>query len=84
MVPSEFKKFILDVNDKGARAVERIMSNFDEIEAGSTTINMRDSMDVQKCVMMSADLVPPPGSQPPGGPGQPPGPAPAMEEPIGM
>jgi len=81
MVPSEFKKFILSVNDKGARAVERVLTNFDEIEAGSTTINMRESMDVNKCVMMSADIMAqqgaagpgtPPGGPAPGtGPGQP-------------
>jgi len=83
-VPSEFKKFILDVNDKGSRSLEKVMSNFDESEAGMNTINLRASMDVEKCVMMSVDLMPPPGAAPAGGPGQPPGPAPAAEQPVGM
>jgi hypothetical protein len=94
-VPSEFKKFLLDVNDKGARAVEKVLSNFDELEAGLNTINMRTSMDVNKCVAQSVDLAPPPGAMPPGQPGQvqpggpggppqPPGPMPQGEQLVGM
>jgi hypothetical protein len=88
-VPSEFKKFILYVNDIGSRAVERVMSNFDETEAGQSTIDMKKGMDVQKCVAMSVDLMPPPGTPLPGQPGQggppqPPGPMPEGEQLVGM
>jgi hypothetical protein len=86
-VPSNMKTFALDVNDKGARLLERIMSNFDEVEEGLTTIDLRQSMDVQKCVMQSADLMPPPGAMPPGGPQgapQPTGPEPQMNQPVAM
>ena len=93
MVPSEFKKFILDVNDKGSRAVERVMSNFDEIEAGQMTVDMRQSMDIEKCLVQSVDLMPQPGVQPGGQPGStappgrppgPPGPEPEGEQLVGM
>ena len=83
-VPSEFKKFILDVNDKGSRSLEKVMSNFDESEAGMNTINLRASMDVEKCIMMSVDLMPPPGAAPMGGPGQPSGPQSEQEQMVGM
>ena len=88
-IPSNMKKFVLDVNDKGARALERVLSNFDEVEAGQSTIDMRDSMNVEQCVMQSVDLMPPPGAQQPGQPGQggppqQPGPPPESEGMVGM
>jgi len=80
MVPSDMKAYVLQVNKIGSRAFNRIFSNFDEIEAGEADLDLSKSMNVQKCISMSADLMPqpaPPAGQP-GQPGQPAGPPPGQ------
>jgi len=84
-VPSEFKKFLALANDVSSRAVEKVMSNFEDTEPESTVVDIRKVVDVEKCIMMSADLIAqqqamaggPPGQ---GAMGQPPPPG-AMGQP---
>jgi len=35
----------------------RALENFDDQEVGLSTVKMSDVMDVEKCIMMSADLM---------------------------
>lgn len=94
MVPSEFKKFLLYINDLGARAITRIMQNFDETEADAMTADLRKAMDMSKCLIESADMIAKaqqagvsegqPGGGQPGQPGQQPGPTPNQEQAIGV
>jgi len=86
-VPSEFKKFLALANDVSSRAVAKVMSNFEDTEPESTIVDIRKVVDVEKCIMMSADIIMQmqaqagqqggPQGGPPGGPqGGPPAPPP--------
>lgn len=56
-VPSEFKKYLLQADLVGSRAVEKVLENFDDQEKQSQVVSMAKVMDVQKCVMNSVDLI---------------------------
>ena len=97
-VPSDLKKFVLQVNDIGVRAMQRILANFDESEPNASIPDMKKVMDTEKCVGQSIDLIqqaqmmqqqamaqggqPPGVGTPPAGPMGPPG-APPEAMPMG-
>ena len=57
MVPSDAKKFILQINDIGTRALGKVLSNFDEQEPDTAIVDIRKSVDVNKCIQNSVDLI---------------------------
>lgn len=54
---SEFKKYLIYINDLGKRTIERVMQNFDEVEADQLTADLRKCMDIGKCMIQSADMI---------------------------
>ena len=83
-VPSDFKKFLVLANDVSSRAVEKVMSNFEDTEPESTIVDIKSVIDVEKCIMMSADIMMQAQAQMGGPPGQPPGGPPSQPPPQGM
>jgi hypothetical protein len=57
IVPSDAKKAILQINDVGARAIQKILENFDEPEQETAVVDMRKFLDVEKCVQNSVDII---------------------------
>jgi len=69
-VPSEFKKVILDANDKSVKILQRIIDDFPMVpDSKSVVLDLRQAVDVNKVIMQSADLMPP-QQLPPGGQGR--------------
>lgn len=62
-VPSDMKKFILSVNDMGVKILNDVMEDFDERSPEEVVPNLRNVMDVEKNIMQSVDLMPPPPPQ---------------------
>ena len=56
-VPSDFKKFVVQVNDIGSRSLTKVLSNFEDTESESTDVDIRKSVDVDKCVKASPDVM---------------------------
>jgi hypothetical protein len=56
-VPSEAKKYILQINDISARLLTRIMENFEDTEPDSMVFDIRKSVDVEKCIAQSVDII---------------------------
>jgi hypothetical protein len=59
MVPSDAKRFILQINDIGARALGKVLENFDETEPDSAVVDIRKikGLDVEKNIMNSVDII---------------------------
>lgn len=55
-VPSDAKKFTMQVNDVGARAITKVLENFEDTEPESTVVDIRQSVDVEKCIQNSIDI----------------------------
>jgi hypothetical protein len=55
--PSDAKKYIVQANDISSRLLNRIMENFESTEPDSMNVDMRVSVDVDKCIANSADLI---------------------------
>jgi hypothetical protein len=56
-VPSDAKKFMLQINDVGARAIKKILENFDEPEQETAVVDIRKTVDVEKCMQNSIDII---------------------------
>jgi len=56
-VPSDAKKYLLQINDVMSRGLKKILENFDNPELETASLDMRQSMDVNKCIMQSADII---------------------------
>lgn len=56
MVNSEFKKFILEVNNIGSTVLNAVMEDFDERSPQAIVPDMNKILDVQKNMMMSQDI----------------------------
>jgi hypothetical protein len=56
-VPSDFKKFIMQANDVSSRAIAKVLENFEDTEPDSTVVDISKSMDVNKCIAQSADII---------------------------
>lgn len=56
-VPSQFKLFLLQSNDIGARAMARFLSNFEDPEPETAVVDIRKCMDVQACIQNSIDII---------------------------
>lgn len=63
-VVSDMKKFILAVNDMGVRILNDVMEDFDERSPEQVVPDLRKVVDVNKNIMMSADLMPQPVAPP--------------------
>lgn len=59
MVPSEFKKFIIHASQISEKILERVLKDFDQPDAEELVINLTDSINLQKAIMTSIDLLPP-------------------------
>jgi hypothetical protein len=55
-IPSDAKKFTMQVNDVGSRAITKVLENFEDTEPESTVVDMRKSIDVEKCIQNSIDI----------------------------
>jgi hypothetical protein len=44
------------VNDVGSRAITKVLENFEDTEPESTVVDMRKSIDVEKCIQNSIDI----------------------------
>lgn len=53
---SEMKKFILEVNNIGSKILNAVMEDFDERSPEAIVPDMNKVLDVQKDIMMSADI----------------------------
>lgn len=56
-VPSDMKKFIVQTNDIGARAVAKVLENFEGGEPESYVVDIRKVIDVDKAIMNSVDII---------------------------
>jgi hypothetical protein len=56
-VPSEFKKYIIASFDVWNRLMRGVLENFDEKDPAKQIVDIKKSMDLNKCVMQSADLL---------------------------
>jgi hypothetical protein len=57
MAPSDAKKFVAQANDVGARAMAKILEDFEDTESESMDVDMRKSVDVEKCIQASPDVI---------------------------
>jgi hypothetical protein len=57
MVPSDAKKFMLQINDIGARAIGKVLENFEEAEPESAVVDIRKSVNVEQCIQNSVDII---------------------------
>jgi len=55
--PSDAKKYIVQANDISSRLLNRIMENFESTEPDSMNVDMRVSVDVEKCIQNSVDII---------------------------
>ena len=55
--PSDAKKYIVQANDISSRLLNRIMENFESTEPDSMNVDMRVSVDVEKCISNSIDII---------------------------
>ncbi len=89
-VPSEFKKFLISIIEKGDKRIDNILRDFDQVDSESDQVNIGEVIDVQKAIAQSVDLMPPRPPMPPPGPeggpqGLPQGPqGPPMPQPGGI
>jgi len=67
-IPSDFKKFLIKLTEKRDIQIEKIVRDFNEIDAEEYKANVATTIDVKKALAQSIDTMPP---QPPGQPGQP-------------
>lgn len=56
-IPSDVKKYAVQINDVGSRILAQVLENFEDTEPQSTNVDMRQSMDVEKCVSASPDIM---------------------------
>lgn len=57
-VPSEFKKVLLTAGDISAKIMDKILENFPDLkDSDSLILNLRASVDEQKVLMESADII---------------------------
>jgi hypothetical protein len=57
MAPSDAKRYIVQANDISSRLLNRIMENFESTEPDSMNVDMRVSVDVEKCIQNSVDII---------------------------
>ena len=57
MAPSDAKKYIVQANDISSRLLNRIMENFESTEPDSMNVDIRKSIDVEKCIQNSVDII---------------------------
>lgn len=75
-VPSEFKKYAISIVQKGDKRLDAIMKDFDQVDGEEYLVNLEDTIDIEKALAESVDLLPPPEETPPqpgAGPQQPEG-----------
>jgi len=56
-IPSDAKKYAVQVNDVGSRILAQVLENFEDTEPQSTNVDLKQSMDVQKCISASPDVM---------------------------
>ncbi len=83
-VPSEFKKFLTSIIDKGDKRLDQIMKEFDQVDGESYLVNLQETIDIAGAIENSVDLRPPaPEPEPPVPPGPNPGPPGPQPPPVG-
>lgn len=90
-VPSEMKKVVVEANRIGVEVMKNILLDFGLPNAEKLVLDLGKTVDMNKAMMMSADMMPPrppqgPGGPPQGGPpqGGPGGPPPPSGPPRGV
>ena len=57
-VPSEFKKLIIAASDVSSKVLKRIIDDFPTVpDSEAIVLDLRDALDLEKCLMESADII---------------------------
>ena len=56
-IPSDAKKYALQINDIGCRLLDQVAQNFEDVETETTNASVRKTMDVEKCISASPDVL---------------------------
>jgi hypothetical protein len=56
-IPSDFKKYLLANFDNWNRLLCNVLENFDERDPKKQVVDIKTAMDIQNCMMNSADIL---------------------------